>query len=164
VPSPWLHGLLHVPGLVGCDVLQGGLGHHQAARVVVVEDVVLADPPTQKHIIHEAMDAEEEGWAEVRLPVGQHFHAVLDEEPEDAVQPDIYCQSPRLVRSEKVRSAPDKLKGTLMDSESKCALYFSVCQPHCVDAIWIRFRPRQRNNSRRRQSQTTVCMYVCMYV
>ena len=45
-PPPWLHGLLHIPGLVGRDVLQGGRGHHQAARVVVVEDVVLADPPT----------------------------------------------------------------------------------------------------------------------
>ena len=48
MPSPWLHGLLHIPGLVGRDVLQGGRGHHQAARVVVVEDVVLADPPTYK--------------------------------------------------------------------------------------------------------------------
>ena len=43
--SPGLHGLLHVPGLVVLDVSQGRLGHDQAARVVVVEDVVLADQP-----------------------------------------------------------------------------------------------------------------------
>ena len=49
----------------------------------------------------------------------------------------------------------------------------SVGQPHGVDAVWIRCRPRQRDDRRGRQRQTTryraglglhVCMYICMYM
>jgi len=63
------HRFAHVTHLVQLDISDSGLGQHHSTGVIIVKHIILPNEP-----------------------IGQNFEEILDEEPHDAVEPDVESQ------------------------------------------------------------------------